>query len=434
MTTVRVRPAPGPLVGDLTVPGDKSIAHRALLLGAFAEGRQVVRGIPRGADVVASLRAIAVLGAAVDDRGDTVVIEGAGARFGTTTVDRVDCANSGTTMRLLAGMLAAGSRPIVLDGDASLRRRPMERIAAPLRAMGARVDTTNGCPPLRVEPAPLHGIEWTLPVASAQVKSAILLAALRAMGPTVVREPYPTRDHTERMLMAMGVHVECRNGGVTIHGGQALRARTLSVPGDPSSAAFFAVAAAIVPGSRLVVRDVGVNPTRDGFLRILRRMGAAIEIQSVREVDGEPLGDLVISAAPLRATDVAADEVPGAIDELPILAVAAACALGETRIVGAQELRVKESDRLDGLGQLAALGVEVEQLPDGLVVRGRPTGAWRGARVSARGDHRLAMAFAIAALRVPEGLEIEDAGAVDVSFPGFFDRLEALGVSVEACP
>jgi 3-phosphoshikimate 1-carboxyvinyltransferase len=307
----------------------------------------------------------------------------------------------------------------------------MERVAAPLRAFGAVVDTTAGRPPVRIVPGPLRAIDWTLPVASAQVKSAILLAALRATGETVVREPQPSRDHTERMLQAMGVEVERRGTAVGVRGGQVLHATRISLPGDPSSAAFFAVAAALVPGSRLVLRDLCVNPTRDGFVRILRRMGADVEQSGEREACGEPRADLRVGASRLGATLIGADEVPGAVDELPILAVAAACAEGETRITGAEELRVKESDRLEALGQLRALGVDVTILPDGLVIRGAAQPALRAARVSARGDHRIAMAFAILALRVPGGIEIEDAGAVDVSFPGFFERLAGLGARVE---
>ena len=431
MTTVRVSPTSQPLVGELEFPGDKSIAHRAVLLGALAEGTQVIEGLPRGADVRASLAAVAALGADVEERGGATCVRGAGAAFGSSGPAVVDCANSGTTMRLLAGMLAGGTRAIVLDGDPSLRRRPMERVAAPLRALGAVVETTAGCPPVRITPGRLRGIEWTLPVASAQVKSAILLAALRASGETVVREPHATRDHTERMLGAMGVEVDRRGAAVAVRGGQGLRATHLSLPGDPSSAAFFAVAAALVPGSRLVLRDLCLNPTRDGFVRILRRMGADIERRGEREACGEPRADLQVSAGPLVGTAIGADEVPAAVDELPILAVAAACAAGETSITGAEELRVKESDRLEALGQLSALGVDVTVRPDGLLIRGAAPGALRSARVSAHGDHRIAMAFAVLALRVPGGIEIEDAGAVDVSFPGFFDRLAGLGARVE---
>ncbi|HWP64929.1 MAG TPA: 3-phosphoshikimate 1-carboxyvinyltransferase [Candidatus Limnocylindria bacterium] len=431
MRRVRVRPAPGPLAGALGLPGDKSIAHRAVLLGALATGTQRIRGLPQGADVRASLAAVAALGARVEPDADWTLVHGAGRRFGAVGPEVIDCANSGTTMRLLAGMLAGGSRTVVLDGDASLRRRPMERVAAPLRALGARVETTAGRPPIRIHPGTLRGIDWTLPVASAQVKSAILLAGLGAAGETVVREPHPTRDHTERMLVAMGVPVERRDGAVAVRGGTELHAIDLTLPGDPSSAAFFAVAAAIVPGSRVVLRDVCVNPTRDGFVRILRRMGAAIEYRNARDVGGEPCADVCAAAGVLVGTSIDAAEVPAAVDELPVLAIAAACAAGETQVRGASELRVKESDRLEALAQLRVLGVDVTVVPDGLVVRGTGGGPLGSGAVSARGDHRIAMAFAVAALRAPDGIEIDDAGAVDVSFPGFFDRLSVLGAQVE---
>jgi 3-phosphoshikimate 1-carboxyvinyltransferase len=430
MSTLRVRPSGRPLVGEVTVPGDKSIAHRAVLFGAIAEGTQIVEGLPRGADVRASIRVTGELGAEIEQRGDTVRVTGVGHRFAARGPDTIDCANSGTTLRLLAGILAAGPRAVTLDGDASLRNRPMERVAAPLRAMGAAVVTTDGRPPVRVTPGSLAGIEWTLPVASAQVKSAILLAGLRARGNTLVREPHPTRDHSERLLRAMGAHLACAPPVVTIAGGQALRATTVPLPGDPSSAAFFAVAAAIVPRSRIVLPTLCLNPTRTGFVDVLERMGARIERRTPRDVAGEPWGDLAVEAAPLRGTVVAPSEVPATVDELPVLAVAAACAAGETRIEGAGELRVKESDRLDAMGQLAALGVEVDVLSDGLVIRGAAQ-PFHGARVSARGDHRIAMAFAVAGLRTPDGLQIDDAGAVDVSFPSFFEHLEALGAHVE---
>jgi 3-phosphoshikimate 1-carboxyvinyltransferase len=431
MRRVRVSPGPGPLRGTIELPGDKSIAHRAVLLGALAEGSQRITGLPHGADVRASLAAVASLGARVEETGTDTIVHGVGRAFGAGGPEVIDCANSGTTMRLLAGMLAGGSRPVVLDGDASLRGRPMERVAAPLRALGAGLETTNGRPPIRIRPAALRGLEWTLSVPSAQVKSAILLAGLSADGVTVVHEPAATRDHTERMLEAMGVSVERHDGAIAVRGRQTLRATSLSLPGDPSSAAFFAVAAAIVPGSELLLRDVCVNPTRDGFVHILRRMGVAIEYLDPRLVCGEPRADLRVSARALGATAIGADEVPSAVDELPILAIAAACADGESTIRGAAELRVKESDRLDALGQLAALGVDVTVLPDGMIIRGGGSGPLGAGRVSARSDHRIAMAFAIAGLRTPGGVEIEDAGAVDVSFPGFFDRLAVLGARVE---
>jgi 3-phosphoshikimate 1-carboxyvinyltransferase len=428
---LRVSPPTGALVGELGVPGDKSIAHRALLLGALADGTTLVRGFPGGADVRATLDAIRRLGAAAEWTGDTVRVEGRGLALGGRDVT-LDCANSGTTMRLGAGLVAGAGGRVVLDGDASLRRRPMERVAVPLRQMGARIATTDGHAPLTVEGGYLVGVDYASPVASAQVKSAVLLAGLRAEGTTRVREPMRSRDHTERMLGYLGVRVEEGADGVALAGGQRLRGAEIPCPGDPSSAAFLVVAALLVDASELVLRDIGTNPTRSGALDVLARMGALVERDRVRTVAGEPRADLVVRTAPLRATTIGPDEVPAAIDALPILAVAAAFADGETRITGAGELRVKESDRIAALEQLRPLGVPLEATADGLVVQGRPDRALRAGRIATHGDHRVAMAFAVAALRAPDGLVIDDPGCVDVSFPGFFDRLAALGARVEA--
>lgn len=431
MTPVRVGLPAGPLRGDVTVPGDKSIGHRALLFGALADGTTVVRGFSGGADVHATLAAIGRLGAGTAAEGDTVRIAGAGVELGAGRETVLDCANSGTTLRLGMGLVAGVPGHCTLDGDASLRRRPMERVAEPLRAMGAGIDTSGGRPPVRVAGAVLAAVDWTLPVASAQVKSAILLAGLRARGITRVREPLPSRDHTERLLAHMGVRLTCGDGGIALAGGQRLRAAEIPLPGDPSSAAFLVVAALLVEGSTIRIRDVGLNPTRTGALAILRRMGADIRTERVRDEAGEPRGDLVVQASRLHGTTIAPDEVPAAIDELPVLAVAAACAEGETRITGAAELRIKESDRLAALAQLTALGVPVHALPDGLVVEGLAGRRLRAGRIDAAGDHRIAMAFAVAGLCADGGVEIADPACVAVSFPGFFARLGALGAPVE---
>jgi len=425
MSTVRVGPPPGGLRATITVPGDKSIAHRALLLGALAEGTTAVSGFPGGADVLATLGAVAALGAHVERTGDVVRLEGRGARLGEGVEASVDCANSGTTMRLTAGLAAGGTGRITLDGDGSLRRRPMERVAAPLRAMGAMVETTAGCAPLVVRGGPLDAIDWTLPVASAQVKSAVLLAGLRARGTTRVREPLPSRDHTERLLAHLGAGVAHGAGVVEVAGGQRLTARPVPLPGDVSSAAFLVVAALLVPGSEIRLPEVGLNPTRTGALTILRRMGARIEVVEPHEAAGERRGELRVAAASLRGTDVAAGEVPAAIDELPILCVAAALAEGETTIAGAGELRVKESDRIAELvAGLRAMGADADERPDGFQVRcgTRLTGG----TVHAKHDHRLAMAFAIAALGATGPTHIEGADAVAVSYPAFFEDLERL--------
>jgi 3-phosphoshikimate 1-carboxyvinyltransferase len=425
-------PARG-LAGDVAVPGDKSIGHRGLLFGALADGTTVVRRFSGGADVRATLDAIRELGATATIEGDTVRVTGAGLELGADSDTTIDCANSGTTMRLGMGLVAGVPGHTILDGDASLRRRPMERVAEPLRAMGARVDTTAGRPPVVVRGGGLAAIDWRLPVASAQVKSAILLAGLRARGTTRVREPLPSRDHSERLLAHMGASVARDDGTIAIAGGQRLHAADISLPGDPSSAAFLVVAALLVPGSTVCVRDVGLNPTRTGALAILQRMGADIRTERVREDAGEPRGDLVVRASRLHGTTILPDEVPAAIDELPVLAVAAALAEGETRVTGAGELRVKESDRLAALEQLTTLGVSLRALPDGLVVHGLDGKRLAAGRVDAAGDHRIAMAFAVAGLCADGGVELADPECVAVSFPGFFEQLAALGAPVTEC-
>jgi 3-phosphoshikimate 1-carboxyvinyltransferase len=431
MNPVRVGMARRPLAGDVQVPGDKSIGHRALLLGALADGATMVRGFSGSADVVATLDAVRRLGAVATVEGGCVEIVGAGQELGAGRDTVLDCANSGTTMRLGMGLVAGAPGRCTLDGDWSLRRRPMERVAEPLRAMGAHVETTAGVPPVRVQGGGLAGIEWTLAVPSAQVKSAILLAGLRARGTTRVREPLASRDHTERLLAHMGATLHRIDDTIVLPGSQRLRAAVVPLPGDPSSAAFLVVAASLVPGSAVRVRNVGLNPTRTGALSILRRMGADISIEAARDEAGEPRGDLVVRGARLRGTTIAAAEVPAAIDELPVLAVAAALADGETRITGAAELRVKESDRLAALLQLASLGVGMESLPDGLVVHGTGGNRLRAGRIDAAGDHRIAMAFAVAGLCAEGGIEVADPECVAVSFPGFFAMLAGLGAAVE---
>jgi 3-phosphoshikimate 1-carboxyvinyltransferase len=374
---------------------------------------------------------IQALGASARWHGDVVEIGGRGLDLGPGTPVALDCANSGTTMRLGAGLVAARPGDVTLDGDGSLRRRPMERVAAPLRLMGAHIDTHEGRPPLRVRGTTLRAIDYELPVASAQVKSAVLLAGLRTAGETRVREPLTTRDHTERMLAAMGGAVSRQATTVTVRGGVALRPLTLRLPADPSAAAFFAVAASLVDGAELVLRDVGTNPTRTGGLELLARMGAHVEWQEAREDGGEPRADVVVRGGRLRGIVIDPSDVPGAIDELPVLAVAAAFAAGETRLSGAAELRVKESDRLEALAQLGDVGADVRITDDGFVIHGTGGRPLRGGRVAAGGDHRIAMAFAVAGLQSERGIEIDDPECARVSFPGFFERLVELGAQVE---
>jgi 3-phosphoshikimate 1-carboxyvinyltransferase len=431
MATVRIGPPAGPLAGTLAVPGDKSIAHRALLLGALADGTTTVSGFPGGADVLSTLGAIRALGARAERDGALVRIEGAGSGLGHAGETRIDCGNSGTTMRLGAGMIAGGPGTVILDGDASLRRRPMERVAEPLRAMGADITTVDGHAPVTVRGTRLSGIDWHLRVASAQVKSAILLAGLRASGTTRVHEVLASRDHTERLLAYFGARLRIAAGRIEVEGGQRLRAADVPLPGDVSSAAFLIVAALLVPGSELVVHDVGVNPTRTGALTILRRMGARIEVIEARDAAGEPRADIRARASALHGTAIEAEEVPGAIDELPVLCVAAALAEGETTIRGAGELRVKESDRIGAIAQLAALGVAVRTTPDGIVVRGTAGRRLGAGRVDSGGDHRIVMAFAVAGLLSEGGVEISDPESARVSYPGFFERLAELGARVE---
>jgi 3-phosphoshikimate 1-carboxyvinyltransferase len=423
---VRIEPVPA-LVGHLAVPGDKSISHRAVLVGAVSEGETLVTGFGRSADTEATIAALRALGIDVlEEDADMLRVEGVGLGGLRPPETPIDCANAGTLMRLLAGLLAGMPGRFELVGDASLSSRPMERIAEPLRRMGARIATTDGHAPLVVEGGELRAIDYELPVASAQVKSAILLAGLRAKGRTTVVEPVPTRDHTERMLERAGANVTRRPTSVSIEPASELRLGELEVPGDISSAAPFFVAAAIVPGSQVTVHGVGLNPRRTGLLDVLERMGAKIAIYNRRGIGGEPAGDVEVRASDLVGATVSADEVPALIDELPLLAVAASHARGDTVVHGAGELRVKESNRLDALvEELRRLGGHVRATADGFRVRGVPA-RLRGGVVDARGDHRLAMLGAVAGVASREGVDVRGAEAVAVSFPGFFDVLEQL--------
>ena len=415
------------VTGDLRVPGDKSIGHRALLFGALATGTTRARNVPGGADVQATRRCLEALGVAIVDEADGILaIDGIGTQGFVLPSAPLDCANSGTTMRLLAAILASYGVTATLDGDASLRKRPMRRIATPLRSMGARVDLAAGdTAPLRVSATtPLRAIDYTLPVASAQLKTAVLLAGLRAQGRTVVRGPIGSRDHTERLLPAFGAALTRNGDALVIDGGQRLRATTIDVPGDPSSAAFWIAAAAIRPGSRVTIRDVSLNPTRLGFVDVLRRMGAQITTH-IEVAEPEPRGTVSVIAAPLRATEVGASEVPAIIDELPLLGVVAAFAMGTTIVRGAEELRVKESDRIATFAQNAqAMGMAVETFPDGFAVHGGAP--LHAATIAPHHDHRIAMAFAIAALGASGTTRLADAEVADVSYPGFFTTLAAL--------
>ena len=416
------------LRGALALPGDKSISHRALLVGLISEGETVVRGFGRSRDTETTLAAVRALGAQVaEEDEDLLRVRGVGMTGLVEPSFPIDCGNSGTTARLLAGILAGQEgRRFQLVGDASLSRRPMDRVAEPLRAMGARVETSGGTLPMTVEGARLGGIDYELPVASAQVKSCLLLAGLYAEGETVVRERVPSRDHTERMLRLAGCSIRLGPGWVAVRRAHRLALPEVEVPGDISSAAPFVLAATLLPGSELLVSGVGVNPTRTGFLDVLERMGARIAIFNRRTGSGEPVADIEVTHAELVATEVEPSEVPRLVDELPLFALAAAMARGESRVRGAEELRKKESDRIETVtSALRALGVRIVPLPDGFRVRGIPARP-RGGRVRAAGDHRIAMLGAVAGLVSREGVRLEGEEAVAVSFPGFFDLLDSL--------
>ena len=415
------------LVGHVAVPGDKSISHRAVLVGAVSDGETRVSGFGRSADTEATVAAVRALGADVDEYDvDTLTVWGVGLRGLREPGPALDCGNSGTLMRLLSGLLAGQSGRFELVGDESLAARPMERVAEPLRRMGAQVETTDGHAPLVVAGAELHAIDYELSVPSAQVKSAVLLAGLLADGETTVVEPVPTRDHTERLLELAGVSVRRRPASVSVRGADRLELGEIEIPGDFSSAAPLLVAAAIVPGSALTVHGIGLNPRRTGLLAVLERMGARIAIYNRRAIGGEPAGDVEIRASELVGASVSPDEVPSLVDELPVFALAAAHAHGDSVVRGAGELRLKESDRIEAVAEeLRRLGAHVRATPDGFRIRGVPSRV-RGGVFDSRGDHRLAMLGAVAGVSSREGVELRGAEAVETSFPGFFEVLEQL--------
>jgi 3-phosphoshikimate 1-carboxyvinyltransferase len=423
---MRIQPAAA-LVGHIAVPGDKSISHRALMLGGVGEGETLIRHFGRSGDTEATMSALRALGLTVhEDDVDTVRVEGVGLRGLREPAAPIDCANSGTTMRLLAGLLAGQSGRFELTGDDSLLRRPVDRVAKPLAEMGSRVETADGRPPLVVEGGELRGIRYELPVASAQVKSCLLHAGLYAQGRTTVIEPLPTRDHTEIMLAAAGAPVTRRPGRVSIGPAEGLRLGGVDVPGDFSAAAPFVVAATLLPGSELTIHDIGLNPRRTGLLDVLDRMGARITAFHRHRSGGEPVGDLEVRSAELVATTVRGEEVPRMVDELPLFALAAAAARGESKVEGARELRVKETDRIETVTtSLRALGIRITERDDGFGVKGVPSRP-RGGGMSSDGDHRIAMLGAVAGLASRDGVDLKDAEAVAVSFPGFFELLDSV--------
>jgi 3-phosphoshikimate 1-carboxyvinyltransferase len=415
----------GVLRGRVRLPGDKSISHRALILGAIAQGVSQVRNFLSGNDCVATLECLRALGVDIQHSGDSLLIQGVGSRGLGKPKAGLDCRRSATTMRLLAGVLAGQPFASTLDGSPGLRRRPMGRIIEPLRRMGCSVVSENGgLPPFAIRGGRLQAIDYQPPVASAQVKSAVLLAGLYAEGRTVLRELVPTRDHTERLLNLMGAHVETSEGAIGISPG-LLRAIEYSIPGDMSSAAFFLVAACLVPGSEVRLSSVGVNPTRTGLLDTMKRMGAEIVVRSLGQEGGEPVADLVVRSVALRAVEVGGNVIPRIIDELPILAVAATQAEGVTIVKDAAELRVKETDRIATVvGELRKMGAQVEERPDGFIVEG-PT-RLHGARLDSHGDHRVAMSLSVAALLAEGESFIAGGDCTGDSYPWFEETLKTL--------
>ncbi len=416
-----------PLRGEIEVSADKSISHRALIFSALAQGEGSVNNCLEAQDIRATCNCLRQLGVEIKAKQGRLIVRGNGWQDLQEPDDILDCGNSGTTMRLLTGLLAGRPFLSILSGDASLRRRPMRRIIDPLERMGASISSRhNGLAPLAIKGQRLKGIDYQLPVASAQLKTALLLAGLQAEGPTVLREAEHSRDHSERMLSAMGAGLRFDGGEITLRPGFALEPQDFQVPGDISSAAFFIVAATIVPGSELLIRNVGVNPTRSGVIEVLESMGADITAENCRVIGGEPVADLLVRSAPLRATVVEGSLVPRLVDEIPVLAVAMTVAEGESRVDGAAELRVKESDRLAVMcSELNKMGGHVEELPRGLIIQGRP-GGLQGARVDSFADHRIAMSLAVAALTATGETTLTQAEAVDISFPQFWTLLRKL--------
>lgn len=415
------------LQGILTVPGDKSISHRCIMLGALAEGTTEVHGFLQGADCLSSIACFEKMGVTIDNSGELVRIHGLGLHHLKSPSDILDVGNSGTTTRLMSGILAAQPFTSMIDGDASIRKRPMKRIMTPLAQMGASITSLEGndCAPLRIEGHSLHGIHYQSPVASAQVKSAILLAGLYAEGETSVTEPYVSRNHTELMFEAFGVPIHCEGTTVTVQPVSSLLAQNISVPGDISSAAYFLVAGLITPNSCITIQNVGINPTRDGILEVCRAMGAKLTMENVKASVGEPTADITVSTSSLHGTTIEGALIPKLIDELPIIAVLACFAEGTTVIKDAQELKVKESNRIDVMvTNLSAMGADIEATDDGMIIHGgKPL---HGAVIDSHLDHRIAMSFAIAGMNADGNTEILGADCVNISYPDFYSHLSSL--------
>ena len=429
MTSIECRPG-GPVAGTIRVPGDKSISHRSIILSSIAEGESQISGFLEGEDSLNTLRAFQSMGVSIERDADRVRVQGVGLHGLIKPAGVLEMGNSGTAMRLLLGLLAGQAFDATLAGDESLSKRPMNRVIEPLEAMNAIIDSRpGGMAPLRVHgQSRLTAINYRMPIASAQVKSCLLLAGLYAQGTSTISQPDPTRDHTERMLRGFGCEVAADGPDISIRGGQSLTACDIEIPADISSAAFFLVAASIAPESDLTLKHVGINPTRTGVIDILNLMGADIELLDEREIGGEPIADIRVRSAALKGIKIPQSLVPLAIDEFPVLFIAAACASGETELSGAEELRVKESDRIQVMADgLSGLGIQVEPTPGGIKIQG---GTMGGGVVETHGDHRIAMAFSVASLRAKEAISIRDCANVNTSFPGFVDLARQVGIRV----
>ena len=426
MSSVTIRPTKS-LKGEINVPGDKSISHRSVMLGSIANGNTVVRGVLRGEDNMATAAALRAMGVEIDDNGQLLIIHGKGLHGLTEPSDVIDCGNSGTTMRLLSGLLAGQNFFSMLTGDQYLRKRPMKRVVEPLSRMGAKILGRSGgaLAPLAISGGNLDAIGYDSPVSSAQIKSAIMLAALYANGDTSVREPSLSRDHSERMFGLFGASLKIFHNGVTVTGGCELRGQDVTIPGDISSAAFFIVAALITPGSELLIRNVGVNPTRTGVIDILKSMGGKIALLNEREVSAEPVADILVSSSNLKGTSISGNLVPRAIDEFPVICVAAAYAEGTTSIRDASELRVKETDRIAAMAfNLRELGVDISDHDDGMDIIGAEH--LMGGAARSCGDHRIAMSLSVAGLAADDCVTVHDTDCVATSFPTFYPLLEQL--------
>ena len=409
------------------MPGDKSISHRSVMFGALAKGDTEISNFLRGADCLSTISCFRSMGVDIEEKGENVLVHGKGLRGLRRPDGILDCGNSGTTTRLISGILAAQDFGVTLTGDESIQKRPMKRIIDPLSLMGAEIESVrgNGCAPLHITGAPLHGISYSTPVASAQVKSAILLAGLYADGETRVTEPAPSRNHTELMLSSFGADVRTEGTTVTIRQAEELYGQKIQVPGDISSAAFFIAAGLLIPGSEILLKNVGVNPTRDGVLRVFRRMGGSIETTALSSGAGEPAADLLVKASRLHGVEIGGEEIPSLIDEIPVIAAAACFADGVTVIRDAAELKVKESNRIAAMTEnLRAMGADVTETEDGMIIRGgRPL---HGAVIDSRNDHRIAMTFAVAALAAEGETSIPQWDCVNISYPGFLEDLRKL--------